>query len=345
VSEVAQSEPAPDRPDFDALYAEYYDSLCRYVARHFGPQIAEEVAQEAMARLFQHRYDVRTWNCPWSWLKTVARRIAIDVRRAEKVCSPDDLALLEHEIRNAVGSAEDIAVERNTQDLVRTALARLHPTHQRVIVMRHFEGRTAEEVASLLGVTANAVRQRLFRAHHQLRVEMRHVLDRSYLGALHPILRLGHWLRRHLAATASRIAGAAGALGLALVLSIGLGVLDMRTPQGHGGDGVRPGPTVGRAAAEQGKALALRRPARVGAARRKIDRARPSATAGRATSADRPPAFGVVTKLPHKPLAPNDEDREEVWLDTPAGRVRLYSGGKNGSRPGALCGSGIVRCE
>jgi RNA polymerase sigma-70 factor (ECF subfamily) len=66
----------------------------------------------------------------------------------------------------------EAAAERETAVLLADTLARLPENYQRVLLLRLFEGLTAEEVAERMGTTAGAVRMLQMRALAALRAEM-----------------------------------------------------------------------------------------------------------------------------------------------------------------------------
>lgn len=64
----------------------------------------------------------------------------------------------------------DVALERReTRQLVRAAIERLPETYRTILVLRDVEGLSTDEAAEVLGVTPNAVKVRLHRAHQALR--------------------------------------------------------------------------------------------------------------------------------------------------------------------------------
>src|SRR5919107_2352526 len=83
---------AGDEPAFTELVERHRDPLLRYIARRFGPELAEDAVQEAL--LSAHRAllggtrpaDVR------AWLSTIAWRRALDLARRERDAVPLDSA-------------------------------------------------------------------------------------------------------------------------------------------------------------------------------------------------------------------------------------------------------------
>ena len=81
---------AGDESAFTELVERHREPLLRYVARRFGPELAEDAVQEAL--LSAHRAllagtrpaDVR------AWLSTIAWRRALDLTRRERAALPLD---------------------------------------------------------------------------------------------------------------------------------------------------------------------------------------------------------------------------------------------------------------
>jgi len=66
-------------------------------------------------------------------------------------------------------SADELLERRETREMVRAAIDRLPDTYRTVLMLRDIEELDTQEVAELLGVTANAVKIRLHRARQALR--------------------------------------------------------------------------------------------------------------------------------------------------------------------------------
>lgn len=127
----------------------------RYQKRVFGLALsivsdagtAEEVAQEALVRVWRHSavYDARR-GAVSSWILTITRNLAIDalrLRRAVPV-DPQDfigLALVGGEV------PEEAALAADGAPAVRAALASLPDEQRRALVLAAVYGRTAQEIS------------------------------------------------------------------------------------------------------------------------------------------------------------------------------------------------------
>jgi RNA polymerase sigma-70 factor (ECF subfamily) len=118
---------------------------------------AEDLAQEAYLRLWDHRGRV-DWARPvLPWLLVTTRRLATDRFRAiRRRLSPP-----------ARPEAFDTAVQARWLD-VRAAMSTLSPLERAALVMTAVEGATYEEAGVVLGTTAGALRAAVSRARTKL---------------------------------------------------------------------------------------------------------------------------------------------------------------------------------
>lgn len=86
-----------------------------------------------------------------------------------------------HQARPAVEwkqTAHDVALSRESCDLVRSAIDRLPETYRTVLMLRDIEELDTRETAAMLGIEENAVKVRLHRARQALRT----LLDAHFRG-------------------------------------------------------------------------------------------------------------------------------------------------------------------
>ncbi len=130
-------------------------------------QRAEDLLQETLVRAWQHPEALRAdaFDSVRPWLLTVARRLAIDARRARQARPPEvGDAVLE----NARVCADH--AERSTAALdVRRAVKTLTPHHREVLVLVYFQGASVAEAADILGIPPGTVKSRAYYALRALR--------------------------------------------------------------------------------------------------------------------------------------------------------------------------------
>ncbi|MDF1702340.1 MAG: sigma-70 family RNA polymerase sigma factor, partial [Planctomycetota bacterium] len=199
-SHTARTNQAPGKPDPLGPLVERYllsgdeeamDRLVEVtrpklmgVARRIGePQDAEDAVQGAYMALLRKRGS--GLDAPvMPWLLTTVIRLAY--RRKAKQGRQRDLAARlaqPHEdvpVRRAP-AALDAALEVERELAVRSAVAALPATYRDAVVLRHLEGLTTRETATLLDVPEATLRTRLHRAAKLLRSRMAPALLAAFL--------------------------------------------------------------------------------------------------------------------------------------------------------------------
>ncbi len=141
-----------------------HDRAVRTARRLVGnPEVAEDLAAEALARAYARWKTVRDHPNPDAWLLRVVGNLAIDhVRTAgRRAPAPEDAP--------GRSRTDDDAVLR--VDLAR-AVSKLSNRQQEVVVMRYLVDLSEDEVASSLGMSTGSVKTHLSRATHRLRDQL-----------------------------------------------------------------------------------------------------------------------------------------------------------------------------
>ena len=161
-----------DRDAFMRLYDHFMPRLCQYLRGIGSPDaIAEELAQEAMLRLWQH---ASTYNPARSaastWLFRIARNLHIDRFRREPtnaIGNPRD-ADIDIELEPDGGRTEDYA--ESVQ--LKRRIDALSSVQARLIRMSYFEAKTHQEISAELDMPLGTVKSHLRRAFLRLQGEL-----------------------------------------------------------------------------------------------------------------------------------------------------------------------------
>jgi RNA polymerase sigma factor (sigma-70 family) len=155
-SHVAIAEPI--ELSYERAYEEHWSDVFRFAlawTNDWGE--AEDLAQEAYVRLWNHRRQI-DWERPvLPWLLVTTRRLATDRFRGLRrrlLPTPQPATL-------------DTAVQARWLD-VRAAMAELSPLERTALVMTAIEGATYEEAGEVLRTTAGALRAAVSRARTKL---------------------------------------------------------------------------------------------------------------------------------------------------------------------------------
>ncbi|MFF9817219.1 sigma-70 family RNA polymerase sigma factor [Streptomyces sp. NPDC014006] len=135
-------------------------------------QRAEDLVQETLLRAWQHPEALHadSFDSVRPWLMTVARRLAIDARRARQARPAEvcDEVLEQGHVPMCADHAERAAATLDLREAVKT----LTPRHRDVLVLVYLRGASVAEAATELGIPPGTVKSRAFYALRALRREL-----------------------------------------------------------------------------------------------------------------------------------------------------------------------------
>jgi RNA polymerase sigma-70 factor (ECF subfamily) len=153
------------RDRFEELYFHEYPGVVRLAYVMIGDRAAaEDVAQEAFARLYLHWRKVSSYEMPGAWLRRVAIQQASKARRRPR-----------HE---QLADDHDVARNDREPDVDLARAVRALPASQRAAIALHYlEGRPVEEVARLMGWAEGTAKTHLHRGRKALAVALGEVTE------------------------------------------------------------------------------------------------------------------------------------------------------------------------
>jgi RNA polymerase sigma-70 factor (ECF subfamily) len=168
-----------DTAAFDLLFRRHQQSVFNYALRLLGEVgAAEDVTQECFLRVWKARAIYRPTAAFRTWLFTICRHVAFDVRKKQTV-STVPLATdgeldqpgswtAQDASRTAWGDPEKMALTRELERLLEQALGRLPSDLREVVILREMEAMQYEEIAAVIGCPAGTVKSRLNAARRRL---------------------------------------------------------------------------------------------------------------------------------------------------------------------------------
>jgi len=151
-----------------ALYEEHYDGLAR-LARLLvrDPSTAEDVVQDAFVRLYGAWGRVREPEKAPAYLRTTVVNLARGRHRRQVIAD----RFRPERAPDAV-SAEEVAVDLESQRQVIAALDRLSARQRECVVLRHYAGLSESEIAAVAGCSIGSVRTHVKRGMAALEVQL-----------------------------------------------------------------------------------------------------------------------------------------------------------------------------
>ena len=135
------------------------------------PDDAYDLSQEAFIRVYNARRRYDKSHPFYAWFYTILRNLARNHLRKRSV-------RLEHAARirrirkgniEISDSPECIVEADETKTAVWAAIEKLSYEHREIIILRHFEDMSYDEIAKLLGIAVGSVMSRLYYARRKLR--------------------------------------------------------------------------------------------------------------------------------------------------------------------------------
>lgn len=153
-------------PAFGRFYGEHYPKVLAYCRRRAGPEAAEDASTEVFTAVWRKWPKVPKGEGALPWLYGVAHREMLHQWRsaARYRRLVDRLQWLG---RPDPPGPDQVVLDGVEAELARQALTRLRQSDQEVLRLALWEELTSPEIATVLGLTANAVAMRFLRAKHR----------------------------------------------------------------------------------------------------------------------------------------------------------------------------------
>lgn len=155
---------------FNQLVVRYQHRIYGLAYRMTGsPSDAHDLAQDTFMRAFRHLSTFQQGRPFAPWLYRIAINLCLDHRQRQA----PTISLDDYDLPHQEPSPEVRAIQREARQRVHKAILSLSPKYRAVIILRHLEDLSYEEIATALDLPLNTVRTHLFRAREALRKALR----------------------------------------------------------------------------------------------------------------------------------------------------------------------------
>ena len=165
---------AGDQHAFEALYRQYYKGLCAFAAQYIPLSEAEEVVQDTMMWLWEHRESLDEQLSLKTLLFTIVKNKALNLVTHEEIRRRVHQEIVD-KLREAFEES-DLYLNHELFSLYRQALAKLPPEVRQAFEMNRHHHLTHKEIAQQLGVSPQTVNYRIGQALKLLRSELKDYL-------------------------------------------------------------------------------------------------------------------------------------------------------------------------
>jgi RNA polymerase sigma factor (sigma-70 family) len=165
----------PSKLEFATVYRENVAPVTAFFARRCRePQEVADLTSQTFVEAIKSAHTFAGKGTPRAWLIAIARRVYAN-HLAERALTEGLVDQLAGQLLLSDDDVEDLTARIDAQREAREMLERagaLSGVEREAIELVHLVGLTPKEAARVLGVAPNALRVRLFRAHHRLRKEL-----------------------------------------------------------------------------------------------------------------------------------------------------------------------------
>lgn len=152
----------------DRVYRRAYSFL-----RH--REDALDITQDVFMRVINAIEHFRTGNPIWPWLRKITTNTCLNKIRSDKSrpqTLPLDLAWEQVEAVRSESSPERTVMIAWDRELIDQALTKLPPLHRMVVLLRHEEDLTYDEISQVMNLPLGTVKTYLYRARRNLRASL-----------------------------------------------------------------------------------------------------------------------------------------------------------------------------
>lgn len=158
----------------NTLYKRHAGQVLGVVHRIVGDMaLAEEILQETFIRIWHNAKQFNPDKARFTaWLFSIARRLAIDEYRRQKVWvqpakTEVDMFLMESAISPQANVIDQVSINYE-RDRIIDAIYKLSPDQREVIDLAYFQGKTRREIADELNIPVGTV-------HTRVRLALKHI--------------------------------------------------------------------------------------------------------------------------------------------------------------------------
>jgi RNA polymerase sigma-70 factor (ECF subfamily) len=173
----------------EELYRRHHREVFGFILRLIHDrQLAEDLVQETFLRVYGSRERWEPKSKFTSWLYRIARNLCIDEKRRywnRLVQRDTDTQIGESgDAQSVIDLAEEKGFDARQEyaqkvhaEMIKRAVNSLSRDQREVIILNKYQGLSYIEIAEILGVTPESIKQRAYRAHLKLREILRPILE------------------------------------------------------------------------------------------------------------------------------------------------------------------------
>ena len=150
---------------FEALFQEFYPSMCMIATKFITDQnAAEDIAQEAFIKLWEKRDTYDDIPNLKTFLYVSVKNLCFNYIRDKK----NTVDYTSPEVENQEAIFKDLVIEEETYRIIEDAVNALPPQSARIVKM-YLDGKQNKEISEILGISVNSVKTLKYNALNSLK--------------------------------------------------------------------------------------------------------------------------------------------------------------------------------
>ena len=172
-AELAARWQLGDAEAFAELVRRWQQPIARFLTHLLGkPELVHDLCQDVFLRAFVAGPRYRESGSFSAWLYRIALNAARDIGRRRRFRT---VSIGTEEPASADPSPADLNEQREVSQIVSNALEELPAPQRLVLVLRHYENMSFEDIGRLTATPASTLKSRFTAALNHLRVRLRHL--------------------------------------------------------------------------------------------------------------------------------------------------------------------------
>lgn len=165
--------------NFDAIFAEFYPKVLRYLSGMIGPVEAEDIAQNVFLKVHTGLKNFRGEASLATWIFRIATNAVFDRLRNRSFRQTEQLGLemssdpaietAAAELADKTRSPESALIRGEMNECIKTYVDALPKSYRAVLILSDLEELKNQDIAEILGLSVDAVKIRLHRARRELK--------------------------------------------------------------------------------------------------------------------------------------------------------------------------------
>jgi RNA polymerase sigma-70 factor, ECF subfamily len=178
-----------EKPEaLEELFRRYSGQLYQFIYRQMGnADTAADLVQETFLRVYNHRKNYRPTSRFTYWLYRIAKNLCVDEKRRywnrnvsssviRDASEGGEVDLIDLQSSTSPDGAS-LVQEQEMEGIIREAIESLSEEQRQVMLLHKYQGLAYKEIAEILDISTESVKQRAYRAHLKLREQLEHLLE------------------------------------------------------------------------------------------------------------------------------------------------------------------------